>query len=208
MAIDCSTSVLALALVRQVRLSPGGLAYRTLASSAEDVGRQHAALLTVHLAELFKRAGAQRSGVGRIHVGIGPGSYTGVRVAVAAAKGLARAWGVEVLGVYSLLAQAGDSLPVGGKVVITRDARRGNVYAQPCERLEARPEYATERGRTSAQRDAVEPPRIVALAPPDKVPADAVTERFAGLRIVQASTPDAAVLAVSSDTRAPEPLYL
>lgn len=191
LAIDCSTSALALALV-----GPGtaGAAVTTLASSAQEVGRQHAALLTVHLADLFARAGVGRGSVGRVHVGIGPGSYTGVRVAVAAAKGLSRAWGVEVVGVYSLLAQAGDALAVGAEVVVTRDARRGNVYAQPCMRLDDEP--------------AAGPQRIVALAPPEKVPLDTVAERFAGLRIVSASRPDAAVLAVSSDTRAPEPLYL
>lgn len=191
LAIDCSTSVLALALV-----GPGDAAsaVTTLASSAEEVGRQHAALLTVHLTDLFARAGVRRDAVGRVHVGIGPGSYTGVRVAVAAAKGLSRAWGVDVFGVYSLLAQAGDALAVGAEAVVTRDARRGNVYAQPCVRL------ADEHGAA--------PQRIVALAPPVKVPLDMVAERFAGLRVVSASRPDAAVLAVSSDMRAPEPLYL
>ena len=186
LAIDCSTSHLAMALV-----DPVG---RVLARSAPDVGRQHAALVTVHLAELFEHAGVRRDTVGRIHVGVGPGSYTGVRVAVAAAKGLGRAWGVEVYGVYSLIAQAGPGLKPGARGVVTRDARRGNVYAQTCARA------------TTDDRDGA--PSIVALDAPLKVPEDALADRFALWQVLPAGPPDAAVLAATSNTVAAEPLYL
>src|SRR5690606_30854832 len=156
LAIDCSTAYLAMALVDHAGM--------TLATSASDVGRQHAALLTVHLAELFATAGVDRRVIGRVNVGIGPGSYTGVRVAVAAARGLSRALGSETVGVDSLLAHAGSGLAIGERVVVTHDARRGNLYAQPCTRLPREPSAGSQEPTAL----------IVSLAAPTKVAADAL----------------------------------
>lgn len=57
----------------------------------------------------------------------GPGSYTGLRIAVATAKTLAHTLGIELVGVSSLLALVPDDLE--GLVVPVMDARRNNVYA-------------------------------------------------------------------------------
>jgi tRNA threonylcarbamoyladenosine biosynthesis protein TsaB len=60
--------------------------------------------------------------------GVGPGSFTGVRVAVAAAKTLAWAWSVPLYGVSSLAAQAA-AVDVAGTTVIASTERRGDhVY--------------------------------------------------------------------------------
>lgn len=129
--IDCATSHLALALVDP--------AEGTVAAASEDVGRAHAAMLLEALEALMRRGGADRHEVALIGVGIGPGSYTGVRVGVATAAGLARALGVPARGVSSLVAvPAGLALP-GTEVVSVSDARRGNVYAQRLRRLRAEP---------------------------------------------------------------------
>ena len=62
-----------------------------------------------------------------IAVGTGPGNFTGVRIAVAAARGLALALGIPAIGVTVLEAQAnGHVLPV----VSTLDARQGMIYLQ------------------------------------------------------------------------------
>lgn len=61
-----------------------------------------------------------------IAVGIGPGSFTGVRIAVTAAKALAFGWNVPVKGVSSLAAWA-LALPVGSRVVVTSE-RRGPAF--------------------------------------------------------------------------------
>lgn len=61
-------------------------------------------------------------------VGIGPGSFTGVRIAVAAAKAYAMAWQVPVLGISSLQAWA-SQVPVGERVLVTSERRGTAFYA-------------------------------------------------------------------------------
>ena len=185
LAVDCATPHLAVALVDE----RGAV----VATSTKEVGRLHAALMTVALTELFAQAGVARSTVAEVRVGIGPGSYTGVRVAIAAAKGLGRAWNVPVLGVYSLLAQVGPELAVGEKGLVTVDARRGNVYAQPCTL------QAGEAGAATT---------VVSLGQPHKVQLDALAVHYPGWRHLPSRPPDAAVLAATDDTGPAEPLYL
>jgi len=183
--VDCSTPHLALALV-----DGSGV---TVAGRSRDVGRLHAALITLELTALFADAGIPRTAVAEVRVGVGPGSYTGTRVAVAAAKGLGRAWNVEVLGVYSLLAQVGPRLGFDERGVVTRDARKGNVYAQPC---------------TARSGAAGTVATIVSLGPPEKLALAALAQRFPDWRLLEGLPPDAAVLAATSDTVAAAPLYL
>jgi tRNA threonylcarbamoyladenosine biosynthesis protein TsaB len=185
LALDCSTSYLALALVDERGA--------TVHTSTREVGRLHAALVTIELTELFARAGAPRTAVAEVRVGIGPGSYTGVRVAVAAAKGLGRAWNVDVRGVYSMLAQAGPELAVDERAIVTTDARKGNVYVQPCTRR------AGGAGRAAT---------VVSLGPPRKVARESLAEHYPGWRLLESGPPDAAVLAATGDTGRAEPLYL
>ena len=63
----------------------------------ETIGRGHAERLVPMLAELLDGRRAER-----ILVGVGPGSFTGIRVGIAAAHGLAIGWNVELAGVSSL----------------------------------------------------------------------------------------------------------
>src|SRR5690606_38016130 len=100
----------------------------------------------------------------------------------------------EVLGVYSLLAQVGPDLAVGEQGLVTVDARKGNVYAQPCTRR------AGEAGAVVST--------VVALGAPHKVPLDALQVHYPGWRHLTGRPPDAAVLAATGDTGPAEPLYL
>ncbi len=82
---------------------------------------------------LLKQAGIGWDAVGRIAVGVGPGTFTGLRVGVATARGLAQSLGIEVVGVSSLevLAQAAlrePGSPARG-VLAAIDARRGEAFA-------------------------------------------------------------------------------
>lgn len=69
-----------------------------------------------------------------IAVDLGPGSYTGIRVGLAAAKGLAFGWGRPLVGVSSLHAMAAAAPPEARRIAAVMDARRGEVYAGVFER--------------------------------------------------------------------------
>lgn len=79
------------------------------------------------LKDMLTEAGLEWRGLSRIAVGTGPGNFTGVRIAVAAARGLALASGVPALGVTRLEALA-HGLPL--PVTVVEDARRGEAYVQ------------------------------------------------------------------------------
>jgi len=171
LGLDCSGDHLALAIV-----DADG---RVLASTADDVGRAHAALIVTASASLLEAAGVDPRDVALIGVGVGPGSYTGSRVAVATARGLGRAWGVPVAGVSSLIAVAGTHASQGEEVVAVSDARRGNVYAQRLRRLPG--------GGAPAYEE---------LEPPRKISRSELAAAYPGSRVVEGTTPDAAATAM------------
>ena len=83
---------------------------------------------------LMARAGIDWGARERIAVGVGPGTFTGLRVGVATARGLAQSLGIEVVGVSSLrvIARAALREPgsqVGRGVLAAIDARRGEAFA-------------------------------------------------------------------------------
>ena len=64
-----------------------------------DEGRSHASLLTVFAGEVLKEAGISAAELEAIAVSKGPGSYTGLRIGVSAAKGMAYATSVPLIGI-------------------------------------------------------------------------------------------------------------
>jgi len=73
---------------------------RILAARHELVGRGHAERLVPMIGEVLAEAGAERAA--SIQVDCGPGSFTGIRVGLAAARALSLAWGVPVAGFSAL----------------------------------------------------------------------------------------------------------
>ena len=71
-----------------------------IASAHDVVGRGHAERLVPMIGEVLAEAGQNRADL--IQVDCGPGSFTGIRVGIAAARGLALAWGVPVSGFSAL----------------------------------------------------------------------------------------------------------
>src|SRR6185369_2250653 len=102
LAFDCAVTGLAVAVVRDGA---------SLASHCAE-GRDQAATLLPAIASTLEQAGVARTDLSLIAVTVGPGSFTGVRVGLAAARGLAVALGVPLAGLTTtatLLAQAAGS---------------------------------------------------------------------------------------------------
>jgi len=98
-------------------------------------GRPGHARASLALAErALERAGCRWEQIGRIAVGVGPGTFTGLRVGIATAHGLALALGIELVGVSSLRALALGAQEAAGEhgaelICAVLDARRGEVFA-------------------------------------------------------------------------------
>lgn len=100
---------------------------RILAARVEEMGTGQAERLMPLLEEVLAEAGAGWRDLAAIGVGVGPGNFTGVRISVAAARGLALALGVPAIGVTRLEALA-QGLP--RPLAVVEDARRGEAYVQ------------------------------------------------------------------------------
>jgi N6-L-threonylcarbamoyladenine synthase len=104
-----------------------------LAEVTETIGRGHAELLMPILDGALAGAGVALEEVDRIAVTVGPGSFTGIRVGVAAARGLALSLGIPAVGVTTLevMATAARDGAPGWPVLPAMDAKRGEIYLQP-----------------------------------------------------------------------------
>jgi tRNA threonylcarbamoyladenosine biosynthesis protein TsaB len=102
---------------------------RALAVLSEPMMRGHQERLAPMAAEAMRQAGLSFDALSRIAVTVGPGSFTGLRVGLAFAKGLALATGAPCIGVGVLEALA-FSEPAKGLVAAAVDAKRGQIYLQ------------------------------------------------------------------------------
>ena len=117
LAIDTAAPRLQLALLR---------ADGVVDVLVEDIAKGHAEILFDRLATLLARNGLGYEHIVRVAVTTGPGSFTGLRIGLSAARGLGVARKVPVLGIPSLLAV---SLGVTeGPVAVLIDARRDQAY--------------------------------------------------------------------------------
>ncbi len=93
---------------------------------------EHSAELLPLLAELLERAGTEWDAVSAIAVGVGPGTFTGLRIGVATARGLAQGLRVPLHPVSSLGALAAglaEGAAPGRPLLPLIDAKRGQVFA-------------------------------------------------------------------------------
>ena len=117
-AFDTSSKALTLAILEDETL----LAQMTL-----NIKKNHSITLMQAIDFLTNSLDMKPTDLDRIVVAQGPGSYTGLRIAVATAKTLAHTLKIELVGVSSLLALVPEQAE--GLVIPIMDARRNNVYA-------------------------------------------------------------------------------
>lgn len=105
---------------------------RLLSSVVETIGKGHAERLMAVIDQALDEAGLTLDVVEKIAVTVGPGSFTGIRVGVAAARGFALSLGIEAVGVSTLavIGLAGKEAHSGKPVLAAIDARRDEIYAQ------------------------------------------------------------------------------
>jgi tRNA threonylcarbamoyl adenosine modification protein YeaZ len=156
LAIDTSTSVAVVAL--------GDAAGRLEAEDGWPAGYRHGEDLLPRVRDLLDGRGIALEGLGGVIVGTGPGAFTGLRVGIATAKGIAHALAVPIAGVPSgqaLLAAAGDL-----RAVLL-------LPAGPNDRVVVRAGQAPERLAGGAEPSLAADDVLVAVDLPDRAPADA-----------------------------------
>jgi len=111
----------------------GGIALLDGGRLVEEVplteGLRHARDLVVAIAGACDRAAWDRRTLGVVAVSIGPGSFTGVRIAVTLAKMIAWDTGAKVVAVPSLRAMAANAPADCGRIACICDAKRGGLFA-------------------------------------------------------------------------------
>lgn len=120
LAMDTSTNRAAVVVV-----TAGGVVH----AAAPDPSARHGRALVLSIQKLLADAGLAVADLDGLAVGLGPGSYTGLRVGLTAAKTLAYALGKPLAGLDSLEAVARNAPADARHVSVIADAQRGDVYA-------------------------------------------------------------------------------
>ena len=101
---------------------------RLLGEIYQNTGLTHSQTLMVMAQDLLKQCGKTVEDISAVAVAEGPGSFTGVRIGVAAAKGFAWGGAIPCCGVSTLAAMARNVAFCDGLVICAMDARRQQVY--------------------------------------------------------------------------------
>ncbi len=164
LVMDTATEVVAVAAC-----GPCGTFARTAPG-----GAQASATLLTAVASVLADAGLHGSALDAVAFGAGPGAFTGLRTACAAAQGLAFGWGCPVLALDDLAVWAEDSPwrdePAEAPVWVAVDARMGEVYAAAYRRV-APAEWRPDPAPALYTLDAIA--SVFAAQPPKRVAGDA-----------------------------------
>lgn len=152
---------------------------RIVAHRFEPMEKGQAERLIPMLDAVLAQAGLGWRDLTALAVGTGPGNFTGVRIAVAAARGLALSLGIPAIGVTRLEALA-HGLP--RPLWVVEDARRGEVYAQRFDITDS----AAHLTRLDAL--ALDAP-VAGNALPDALPSLAIAEAIARVAAPRSRTP-------------------
>ncbi|MBI1886308.1 MAG: tRNA (adenosine(37)-N6)-threonylcarbamoyltransferase complex dimerization subunit type 1 TsaB [Chloroflexi bacterium] len=134
--------------------------------------RNHTAELLPTIDRLLSEAGAAKRDLTAVFVCTGPGTYTGLRVGVSTAKGLAYALGLPVVGIGRLELDAYPHAEMGGAIVPVHQAGRGEL---------AWAVYRAGPWREAAGPRLTKPEELAREAPPDTVFCGEVDEALSAL---------------------------
>ncbi len=96
--------------------------------AARSAKGNHAEIILPLIQSVLSRARMDAADLSGIGVSIGPGSFTGLRIGLATVKGIAYDWGLPVVGISTLEANAARVTGFNGLVCSMLDARKGEVY--------------------------------------------------------------------------------
>lgn len=101
---------------------------KILCSGYQDTGLTHSRTLMPIVEHILKNTNLNMTDMEAVAVAVGPGSFTGIRIGVSAAKGLAFAADKPAIGVSTLAAMARNVAFSDGLVICAMDARRNQIY--------------------------------------------------------------------------------
>lgn len=120
LAIDTATMVSSVAVADKDRL---------LAELTVQTRLTHSETLLPHVEQVLKMAGVEKAALDGVAVSLGPGSFTGLRIGLAAAKAIAYGLDIPIFGIPTTEALAWHYPVQGVAVVPFIDAQKGNVYS-------------------------------------------------------------------------------
>jgi len=179
----------------------------------EIVDRAHAERLMPMIKDAMGAAGLAFADLDRIAVTVGPGSFTGLRIGIAAARGLALVTGAEAVGIGTLAVHAEEARGElgAGPILAVLAAGRGEVYGQS---------FAAD-GRAEGRAEVGPPETFVHLIGANTLIAGSGADALASVlgkeaearTVHRRATPDPAALlrlarAAPPPTAPPRPLYL
>jgi tRNA threonylcarbamoyladenosine biosynthesis protein TsaB len=129
LGLDTSISVASVAISEDGRIVAEDSYPRKGSADGSGAKSNHAEIILPLIDSVLHRAGIGLSDVAGIAVSIGPGSFTGIRIALSTVKGLAYGTGMPAVGISTLQAIAARVAGFEGVVCPILDARKGEVYA-------------------------------------------------------------------------------
>jgi len=132
LGIDTATSTASVAFVENGQVLAEGLYPPRFSGKATDnpgAKSNHAEIILPLIDSVLRQAGIELAYVAGIAVSMGPGSFTGVRIGVSTAKGLAYGATIPTVGISTLHANAARVTDFDGVICSLLDARKNEVYA-------------------------------------------------------------------------------